>query len=70
MPDGSLPVPTISELADYLRIPKSFLCLLTLKGNVPRQKGGGHWRFWRFTDNWLKANQHAWGRGQREGGES
>lgn len=46
---------TISEVADYLRIPKSTLYKLCQGGNIPASKVGKHWRFRKDEiDQWFK----------------
>lgn len=51
------PVLTISELAAYLRIPRSTLYKLAQEGKVPGQKVGRHWRFRREAiDRWLESS--------------
>ena len=36
---------TISELSEYLKIPKSTAYKLCQEGKIPSQKVGRHWRF-------------------------
>ncbi len=49
-----VPVLTVDEAAEYLRIPKSSLYKLAQEGKVPCQKVGRHWRFHRESiDLWL-----------------
>ena len=45
MNTNEVPVLTVDEAAEYLRIPKSSLYKLTQEGKVPCQKVGKHWRF-------------------------
>ena len=40
-------VMTVSEVAKYLRIPKSSVYKLAQEGKIPCQKVGRHWRFHR-----------------------
>lgn len=50
---------TISELAIYLKIPKSTLYKLVREGKIPSQKIGRHWRFLKSTiDRWLEEEQY------------
>lgn len=50
---------TVSEAADYLRIPKSSVYKLAQEGRIPCQKVGRHWRFHRKTlEHWI-SNQSA-----------
>ena len=45
---------TVSEAADYLRIPKSSVYKLAQEGRIPCQKVGRHWRFHRKTlEHWI-----------------
>ena len=45
---------TITELAAYLKIPKSTLYKLVREGRIPSQKIGRHWRFRKGAiDLWL-----------------
>jgi len=45
---------TITELACYLKIPKSTLYKLVREGSIPSQKIGRHWRFRKIAiDRWL-----------------
>ena len=45
---------TVSEAADYLRIPKSSVYKLAQEGRIPCQKVGRHWRFHRPTlEHWI-----------------
>jgi len=54
MADKEDSVLTITELSEYLKIPKSTLYRLAQDGRVPGQKVGKHWRFHRETiDCWL-----------------
>ena len=54
----SASVLTISELAAYLKIPKSTAYKLAQEGKIPGQKIGRHWRFLRETiDEWLENQQ-------------
>ena len=49
-----VPILTVDEAAEYLRIPKSSLYKLAQEGKVPCQKVGRHWRFHRDAiDTWL-----------------
>jgi excisionase family DNA binding protein len=51
---GDVPVMTVEEIANYLRIPKSSVYKLARAGSIPGQKVGRHWRFHRATvENWL-----------------
>ena len=44
----------ITELARYLRVPKSTLYALVREGKIPSHKVGRHWRFRReCIDRWL-----------------
>lgn len=45
MNTNEVPVLTVDEAAEYLRIPKSTLYKLAQEGKVPCQKVGKHWRF-------------------------
>ena len=48
-------VMTISEVAEYLRIPRASLYKLAQKGKIPCQKVGRHWRFRReAVEQWLE----------------
>ena len=52
-------VMTISDLAEYLQVSKSFLYKLVQQGKVPGQKAGKHWRFSRAViDGWLVNDPH------------
>ena len=54
MNTNEVPVLTVDEAAEYLRIPKSSLYKLAQEGKVPSQKVGKHWRFHREAiDKWL-----------------
>ena len=54
MNTNEVPVLTIHEAAEYLRIPKSSLYKLAQEGKIPCQKVGKHWRFHRKgIDEWL-----------------
>ncbi len=54
MNSNDVPVLTVAEAAEYLRIPKSSLYKLAQEGKVPCQKVGKHWRFHRGAiDQWL-----------------
>ena len=45
---------TISDLAEFLQVPKPSLYKLVQQGKVPRQKAGKHWRFHEVViDRWL-----------------
>ena len=47
-------VMTITEVAEYLRLPQSTLVQLAGEGAIPGMKVGGHWRFHRdAVDQWL-----------------
>jgi len=49
---------TITELAAYLKIPKSTLYKLVREGRIPSQKIGRHWRFRKGAiDLWLDETQ-------------
>jgi excisionase family DNA binding protein len=49
-----VPVLTVDEAAEYLRIPKSSLYKLAKEGKIPCKKVGRHWRFHRDAiDIWL-----------------
>ena len=57
MTTNEVPVLTVDEAAEYLRIPKSSLYKLAQEGKVPCQKVGRHWRFPRHAvDEWLQGN--------------
>jgi excisionase family DNA binding protein len=59
MAESNPPVMTISEMAEYLRIPRASLYKLAQKGKIPCQKVGRHWRFRREAiDEWLSAEPH------------
>ncbi len=59
MNTNDVPVLTVDEAAEYLRIPKSSLYKLAQEGKVPCQKVGRHWRFHRNTlKQWL-SNQYS-----------
>lgn len=46
---------TVSELADYLKVPKSTIYKLAQEERLPGQKVGRHWRFRREAiDKWLE----------------
>jgi len=48
------PVMTITEVAEYLRIPRASVYKLAQQGRIPCQKVGRHWRFRReAVDEWL-----------------
>ncbi len=50
---------TASELARWLRIPKSTLYKLCQEGHIPATKIGRRWRFQRsLIDDWLKKQDH------------
>jgi excisionase family DNA binding protein len=54
MSTNEVPVLTVDEAAEYLRIPKSSLYKLAQEGKVPCQKVGKHWRFNRNTlEKWI-----------------
>ena len=49
---------TVSEVAEYLRIPKSSVYKLAQEGKIPCQKVGRHWRFHRNAiDRWLSQDR-------------
>lgn len=53
--EGVATVLTASEVARWLRIPKSTLYKLCQEGEIPATKIGRHWRFQKsFIDDWLK----------------
>ena len=45
MAESNPPVMTISEVAEYLRIPRGSVYKLAQRGRIPCQKVGRHWRF-------------------------
>lgn len=46
---------TVTEICNYLRIPRSSLYKLAQEGKIPCQKVGRHWRFRREAiDRWLE----------------
>ena len=46
---------TITEICQYLRIPRSSLYKLAQEGKIPCQKVGRHWRFRKEAiDRWLE----------------
>ena len=48
------PVMTITEVAEYLRIPRASVYKLAQQGRIPCQKVGRHWRFRReAVEQWL-----------------
>ncbi len=52
-----LPVMTIAEVAECLRIPRGSVYKLAQRGGIPCQKVGRHWRFRREAiDLWLDAS--------------
>ncbi len=54
MKSTSLPVMTVSEVAEYLRIPRGSVYKLAQEGRIPCQKVGKHWRFRKeAVDIWL-----------------
>jgi excisionase family DNA binding protein len=54
MAESNPPVMTISEVAEYLRIPRGSVYKLAQRGRIPCQKVGRHWRFRREAiDDWL-----------------
>ena len=54
MSTNEVPVLTVGEAAEYLRIPKSSLYKLAKEGKIPCQKVGRHWRFRKEAiDSWL-----------------
>jgi len=54
MAESNPPVMTISEVAEYLRIPHGSVYKLAQRGRIPCQKVGRHWRFRREAiDDWL-----------------
>ena len=49
---------TITELHEYLKIPKQTLYALAQQGRIPAAKVGKHWRFQKAAiDRWLRS-QH------------
>lgn len=47
-------VMTLTEVAEYLRIPRSTAYKLAQEGKIPGQKVGRHWRFRRaVVEQWL-----------------
>ncbi|MFV2044524.1 MAG: helix-turn-helix domain-containing protein [Anaerolineales bacterium] len=47
----------VTEVAEYLRIPKSSVYKLAQDGRIPCQKVGRHWRFHRTAlEKWLSSN--------------
>jgi len=49
------PVMTVTEVAEYLRIPRASVYKLAQQGRIPCQKVGRHWRFRRQAlDSWLE----------------
>ncbi|MBN1794710.1 MAG: helix-turn-helix domain-containing protein [Candidatus Omnitrophica bacterium] len=47
---------TITELHEYLKIPKATLYYLAQNGDIPGAKVGRHWRFQkRDIDKWLES---------------
>ena len=49
---------TVSELHDYLKVPKPTLYALAQNGRIPAAKIGKHWRFRRSDiDDWMKELQ-------------
>ncbi len=55
MNPNEVPVLTVDEAAEYLRIPKSSLYKLAKEGKIPCKKVGRHWRFHRETiEKWLQ----------------
>ncbi len=51
---------TLSEVAEYLRIPRSTAYKLAQEGKIPGQKVGRHWRFHRtVVERWLGNGQRA-----------
>jgi excisionase family DNA binding protein len=68
MQTEEVPVMTVDEVAEYLRIPRSSLYKLAQEGRIPCQKVGRHWRFRRRAiDQWL-SNEHALDSAVRERG--
>jgi excisionase family DNA binding protein len=54
MNTSEVPVLTVDEAAEYLRIPKSSLYKLAQEGKIPCKKVGRRWIFHRqVIDNWL-----------------
>jgi len=54
------PVLTVTEAAEYLRIPVSTLYKLTREGTVPAQKLGKQWRYHKdVIDDFLKGKMLA-----------
>ena len=57
MNTSEVPVLTVDEAAEYLRIPKSSLYKLAQEGKIPCKKVGRHWRFHRSNiDIWLSSS--------------
>ena len=55
MPSDQPDVLTVTELAAYLKVPKSTVYKLAQEGRVPAQKVVRHWRFRREAiDRWLE----------------
>jgi len=49
---------TITELHEYLKIPKQTLYALAQQGRIPAAKIGKHWRFQKAAiDRWMRS-QH------------
>ena len=45
---------TIEEVAEYLKIPKSTVYILSQEGKIPCQKVGRQWRFHKTAiDQWI-----------------
>ena len=58
MAESNPPVMTISEVAEYLRIPRGSVYKLAQRGRIPCQKVGRHWRFRReAVDKWLESSR-------------
>ena len=59
MISNEVPILTVDEAAEYLRIPKSSLYKLAQDGKVPCQKVGKHWRFRKEAiDTWLSNSRN------------
>jgi len=58
MAESNPPVMTISEVAEYLRIPRASAYKLAQRGKIPCQKVGRHWRFRREAlEVWLDCRE-------------
>jgi len=65
MADKEDSVLTMTELSEYLKVPKSTLYRLAQEGRVPGQKVGKHWRFLRSRiDRWLEKSEGVNGGGK------